>query len=274
MPAVRLQELRDRAQVLWETWHKGEKPFYRALEFTWQRYGFPGHKPGRSQVPDDLPAYHVPKGVLHVLAQTWHALLPQEVQPRFLEDLWRHRALESRETAVLLWSMQEDLTHQDLERFWNWYAQTRKDPSIRKVLLDLVANRLARAHPDTFAQALFERMDAAPSEQRPGLLSLSLPLLHAPDFDAFPHLRKHLTPWLSPPEKDVLPEWVAVLRALFRRWPGETMPWIRQLAHRHPSPHWSWLLRRLYPWLDEPWKDRVRALAKELEETERDQDTE
>ncbi len=266
MPAIRLQALRERADVLYQTWQKGETPFYRALSFTWQRYGFPGHKEGRDQLSDALPAHHVPKGVLHVIAQRWHQHLTHpEERRRFLEALWRHPVLESKEAAALLWTMQPRMEDEDVARFWRWYPETWANPSLRRVLLDMVASRLARERTASYSEPLFQRLEKAAPEQLPHLLPLFLPLLHVPAFDDFPRLRTHFTPWLSPPAAEALPEWTALLRALFRRWPGEVMPWIRQLVHRHGGEPWAWLLRRLYPWLEEPWKSRVRTLLREVQ---------
>lgn len=266
MPAIRLQALRERADLLFQTWEKGETPFFRALEFTWQRYGFPGHKEGRNQLSDALPAYHVPKGVLHVMAQRWHLRLTHpETRNQFLEVLWRHPVLESKEVAALLWSMQPHMDAEDVARFWRWYPETWPNPTLRRVLLDMVAVRLARECAVQYSQPLFQRLEQASTEELPYILPLFLPLIHVSAFDDFPRIRAHFTPWLAPPAPEVLPEWTAVLRALFRRWPGEVMPWIRQLVHRHRGEHWAWLLRRLYPWLDEPWQSRVRALAREIQ---------
>ena len=264
MPAVRLQDIQQRAHALWEVWTQRPDAFHRALTFTWEKFGFRGHKPGQTRLPDELPTYHVPKGVLHGLAQTWQRLLQANPEARdaFLQDLWSHPVLESRRAALLLWAMQPRMTLQDLARFWAWLPETEHNPTLHRTLLEHLAPRLAREQTRAYSDRLFRRLEQAQPQDLPRLLPLLVPLLTAPGFDDFPTLRQRLTPWLTPPSREALPEWVPVLRALFRRWPGEAMPWVRRMVHRYPGETWTWLLRRLYPWVEEPWRTRLRRLEK------------
>ncbi len=265
MPAVPLPEVQERARLLLEAWARGgTEALHRALDYTWQRYGFRGYRPGRTQPADDLPAYHVPRAALHLLAQAWNTRLEDPARREaFLQALWRHPVLESRHVAVLTWAAGPPPQEADVERFWAWYQDARETPTLRRVLLEHMAPRLVQHQSQAFAQALFRRLEQARAEDLPLLLPVLLPLLEKAPGDWFLPVRQRLSPWLRPPAEHALPEWAQVLLALFRRWPGETLPWLRHLAVRYPGPQWAWLFRRLYPWLEEPWKQRVRQLARE-----------
>lgn len=265
MPAVSLTEVQERARNLFQAWRRNPAALPRALEYTWQRYGFQGQRVSKSQPADDLPTYHVPPAALHLLAQTWNTLLDDPAtRSAFLDALWDHRVVESRHVAVLTWATQRQFTGDDITRFWEWYQASAATPTLRRALLEYMAPQLVQQLPQAYARALFQRLDQAKEEDLALLLPLLPPLLAYTTQDWFPQLRVRLTRWLSPPGPSALPEWSTVLLELFRRWPGETLPWLRHLAYRYPSPHWSWLLRRLYPWLPSPWRERVRQLAREL----------
>ena len=268
MPALRVQRLREEAQQLLEHWNRSPQAFLRELEDRWRAWGVVAG-PGKHIVGPPTARwrfYRVPPVALHVLLQTWRNLAPRERLREMAEALWQHPVVESRLMAVRIWA--GDPREADLPCYFRSLTESRAVAPVREALLREWGPVLARTFPQAYLEAWQRHMvEADAADRQAAVLLAVLPAVEDLRMDLFPRIRPVLEAHLQPPDPALLPEWREVLAALFRRWPGEVLPWMRHLARRTGVREWRWLLARLLPLAEPRWKPRLRALLRELPET-------
>ncbi len=244
MPAVRWETLRQEAQALAAHAH-APAAFAEAWEEVLTRYADRTFRRGQAVGVPRLPSYHLPPAVLMGLWQGLRGHLesrPALVLP-LAEALWARPDLESRLMAARLLGLAAVQPPEPvLQRFWHWLAAA-PDPAIAAALLEHGTARLVAEAPRAYLDALGEMLGRKDGVVL-GLQAL-VPLLEAPRFENLPRVLRFLAPLLSPPDPALRPELAAVLRAMARRWPEETTPFLRSLWRAHPDATLAWLLRRL-----------------------------
>ncbi len=261
MPAVRWEAIRQEAQAL--AARSGDpEAFAAAWEDLLNRHADRTFRPGQAVSPVRMPTYHLPPSVLTAVWQGLRGHLesrPALVLP-LADRLWARPDLESRLLAArLLGLAPTDPPEPPLERLWAW-LQASPAPEVTDALLQFGTIRLVteapQAYLDAAAQALTE-----PDRAALGLRAL-IPLVQAPKFENLPRVLKHLTPLLTPPEADLRPELVTLLRALVIRWPEEMLPYLRSVWHTSPSPLLAWLIRRVLPLFPPEQAANLQALLR------------
>jgi len=261
MPTVRWEDIRREAQALAASC--GEPAdFLTQWEALLERHANPRFRTSQVTSPGTLPAYHTPPAVLTAVWQALRAhLQPREHLILPLADaLWEHATLESRQLAGRLLGMASVTPSEPvLTRLWHWLSAT-PDPGLQQDLLQHATRRLVSEAPVNYLEALALSIE---DRQRTRIsLAALTPLLESPTFENLPRVFRLLAPLLETPDPDLRPELTAVLRAAARRWPEETMPYLRSLWHNYPHPTLAWLIRRVLPSLP---PEHARALQEALE---------
>jgi len=246
MPAIQLSQLRRQTADLAEKF-TDPRAFVRALNSVLDYYADRVHHPGQAgEPPPLLPAYYVPKPVLHqiLVDLTPKAITHPDPALSLCDILWDQPSLEPRWIAItLLGQIPVQSPEAVLKRLQAWALST-KEERLLTALAQQGLERLRREAPLPLLQYAEKWLDAP--EQVLQILGLRtlLSLLAEPEFENIPALFKLLTPFVRVAPLPLQPYIRDVLIALGQRSPRETAYFLRQNLRASESPDTPLLIRQ------------------------------
>jgi len=244
MPAVKLETLRREAQELAAL---AEDP--ATFVARWQKiaeiYADRTRRVGQAVKRPSLPMLHLPKALMNAVEQVLRARLtaaPELALP-LADALWEQENWEARLLAAkILGIAPPQAADEVFERLWRW-AESAATPELREAVINYSSARLTAEAPSAYLNALLPHL----RNRKTAALALQalLPLLNSPRFVSTPPVFDALLPLITPPPPELRPELTAVLRALARRWPRETAPFLQTARSLAPGPQLEWLVRRV-----------------------------
>jgi hypothetical protein len=266
MPAVEITKLRLQIARLLPLIDQPEE-FYRGLRDLLELYIDRAYRPGTSMpgIPI-LPSYRPPALVARRLELDLISISQTHPEQalHLADRLWLDTYLETRIlAATILGQIPLSYAEDVLERLKVW-AIPEEDRTILKELLNRGTVRLRREGPDALLE-LFEHWlrDPNPSQHSVGLKAL-LPLIKDPDFENIPPVFSALFPLVGTSSPNLFNDLTAVLEALAKRTPGETVYFLRQVLSSPVSKDTPRLARRILPLLTPSLQETLRNALRSI----------
>ncbi len=244
MPALKLETLRREAQAL-AALAEDPAAFVSRWQEMGEEYADRTRRAGQAVKRPTLPVLHLPKALMNAVEQAVRGRLAAEPELALplADALWEQENWESRLLAAkILGFAPPQAADEVFERLWRW-AETAATPELREAVINHGSARLAAEAPTAYLNALLPHLRNR--ETAALALQALLPLLNSPRFVSTPPVFDALLPLITPPPPELRPELAAVLRALARRWPRETAPFLQTALSLAPGPQLDWLVRRV-----------------------------
>src|SRR5271157_2489711 len=231
MPAVQMTRLKAQiGELAWQFTRPDE--FQQALTDLFNYYAERTYRPGQAALPVSLtPMYHLPPLIMRQLALD---LSPYCVENptaalALADQLWQDSYLEPRLVAItLLGHLPLQPVEPLLERLNSWCQ-----PAENKELLDAIfrqaTRQLRRKMPDLWLALIKGWLDDPRFPFQAMGLNALLPLIQDRDYENLPPVFSSISPLLQSAPPAIQVELIAVISALARRTPKETVYYLRQV---------------------------------------------
>ncbi len=211
------------------------------------------------------PTFHTPRPVLRQIEIELAPLAEGQPQQalNLIKVLWESNSLESRLLAAfLLGNIPSDQAIPTLRLLPAWLNQS-VDKEIRTALLTTALTRLRSEEPDTF----FLVLEGWLGSPRPGLqvwgLQALIPLLRDPHFENLPAVFRILRPAIQRAGPATQLDLLSCLAALERVSLTETVAFLREIIHDHPTNMILRIIRRILPGLSPELGSALRESLRE-----------
>jgi hypothetical protein len=231
MPAVQMIRLKAQiGELAWQFTRPGE--FQQALTELFNYYSERSYRPGQAAQPVSLtPMYHLPLLILRQLALDLspYCLENPSAALALADTLWKDIYLEPRLLAVtLLGHLPVQPEEPLVERLQSW-CQPGENKELLNTIFRQTSLKLRRQLPERWLGIIKGWLnDPRTPFQAMGLNAL-LPLIQDRDFENLPPIFGSISPLLQSAPAAIQVELIAVISALARRSPKETVYYLRQV---------------------------------------------
>lgn len=259
MPAIDLARLRKQAARLADFFFLPDE-FIRHLHETLDFYvNRTVRKPKAVAPGENLQTYRTPAVILKQIEQ--ELVRPGSLSPaaslELADRLWDENYLETRLLAAFLLGQIPPQEERLLARLTAW-TQQLNDPNLRAELLDTSLARMRKEAPKMFIDLVGEWLQP----RRPRLWSNGIQAVISavsdPAFVNLPPLLKLIEPVLEAAPAKLQLEIRAMVMALYRAYPTETIYFLRQVLIHSENPMTAITFRRIAPTLPAALREELR----------------
>ncbi len=257
MPAVQLDRLQKQIAALRPLLEEPRR-FVARLRDLLAFYSDPARRVHFSNNPAPLlSAYHVPPQVTRILTRRLTAWVQDSLQDGLplCAALWETRVLECRQIAA---GVLGGLPVRDPAPLWarleTWLSETPEIP-FQEQILSLGGVRLRREQPEAYRRWLEARLHSRDETTRlQGMIALRL-WLQDDFFENYPLAFRWLRLLGNDLPAALRPDYLAMLKILAQRSPGETVAFLQELHLRYDTPQMRAMVHRARQALPPAWRE-------------------
>ncbi len=249
MPAIQLARLKTQIDQLVWTFTRPQD-FQRGLKNLLEMYADWSYRPGEAIEPASLlPTYHVSPLLLHQVEQQLTRQC-QEMPAAGLalaDILWQNEYFEARLLAAFILGQIPLKPGEEVTRRIKDWSVPSLDKKLQEAIFSQATLRLRREDTTTWMEIINEWLSANPAASKVmGLRALVL-LLDDQEFEDLPTVFTLLHPLMLSAPSRLQAELLEVLQSLTRRFPVETVYFLRQALSSTSSPIAARLVRQVLP---------------------------
>lgn len=264
MPAVELTRLRSQIQEVM-AYFSDPPAFLRELKELLERYSDHAYRPGTAIKPQPLlPSYRVTPLILREIELQLTRICQEQPEQalEIAETFWQEKYLDIRQFAAnMLGAIPPEYGTAVIEKI-QFCATPGDNYRVLDILFQAGTTNLRRSG----SALLLELADKWLNQTEPGVKSLGLrlliPVISDSRFENTPPVFRLLGPLVQNPPVQLQADLQAILEALSRRVPSETVYFLRQTMAISTNQTVSRMIRRLLPLFDPSQQAALKSAIK------------